>query len=227
MKKPLLIKLFSWLLMLTVGFGLGLGGVLAQEEAVAEAIETEMVEVMTEDSVEAEENGLVVAEAEKAVDYYLPYPGILPDHPFYWLKMIRDRVQLWLTNQPLAKAEKLLMYADKRLGAGWALIEGNKKELGVTTLTKGEKYLERVRAEAGKLGEGGDETRFKERLEKATKKHGQVLELLLEKTDGGQKEMIKQMLKLNEQVRETSEVEGGEIKGINEIDSETEELLEN
>ena len=109
------------------------------------------------------------------------------------------------------------MYADKRLGAGWALIEGNKKELGVTTLTKGEKYLERVRAQAGKLGEGGDEIRFKEKLEKATKKHSQVLELLVEKTDESQKEVIKQMLRLNEQAGETSEAEDGEI----------EELLEN
>jgi len=28
--------------------------------------------------------GKVVAQG---VDYYLPYPGILPDHPLYWLKI--------------------------------------------------------------------------------------------------------------------------------------------
>src|SRR3989304_3402352 len=77
----------------------------------------------------------------RAADYYLPYPGILPDHPLYWLKMVRDRVQLVVTTNNLGKAERLLQYADKRLGAAWALIDGNKKPLGMTTLTKAEKYL--------------------------------------------------------------------------------------
>jgi len=113
--------------------------------------------------------------ADEEVDYYLPYPGILPDHPLYWLKMVRDRVQLWLTTDQLAKAEKLLLYADKRLGAGWALIEGNKVDLGVTTLTKAEKYLERAVMTADKLGDGGEEERFKEKLEKAERKHREVL----------------------------------------------------
>ena len=211
LKLPLGIVLFGLVFSFSI---LRASVVKARQAEVLKAEQEE--EVLGETSVDGVEEK-VVAEAEEAVDYYLPYPGILPDHPFYWLKMIRDRVQLWLTSQPLAKAEKLLMYADKRLGAGWALIEGNKKELGVTTLTKGEKYLERVRAQAGKLGEGGDEIRFKERLEKATKKHSQVLELLLEKTDEGQKEVIKQMLRLNERAGETSEAEDGE----------TEELLEN
>lgn len=110
----------------------------------------------------------------QAADYYLPYPGILADHPLYWLKMIRDRVQLILITNKTEKAEKLLNYADKRLGGGWALIEGNKQSLGVTTLTKAEKYLD----QALLLGQG---TQLQEALKKAVNKHYEVLMIVKEK----------------------------------------------
>jgi hypothetical protein len=139
------------------------------------------------------------------VDYYLPYPGILPDHPLYWLKMVRDRVRLWLTREPLARAERLLLYADKRLGAGWALIDGEKTDLGVTTLTKAEKYLERAMLTARSLGEGAEETRFKEKLDKATAKHKEVLRDLMNKVGDEHKGVIKQMLKIG---NENEEKEG-------------------
>ena len=130
--------------------------------------------------------------AAQTVDYYLPYPGILPDHPLYWLKMVRDRVQLWLTTDSLQRAEKLLLYADKRLGAGWALVEGNKPGLGITTLTKAEKYLEQAVNLAQKLGEGEAEVKFKAKLAKAIKKHEEVLSLIKgkteTKTEGGEEE---------------------------------------
>jgi len=116
--------------------------------------------------------GKVVAQG---VDYYLPYPGILPDHPLYWLKMVRDRAGLLVTTGKTAKAEKLLLYADKRLGAAWALIDGNKVPLGVSTLTKGEKYLE----QAVQLR---DSFADKNKLDKAVKKHLEVLAILKEKT---------------------------------------------
>lgn len=163
---------------LIFAFGvLGLSGVQVraqQEEGVKPIIMEEGQRVIKEETDEGEEL-VSIEEEKKEVDYYLPYPGILPDHPLYWLKMIRDRVQLLLTTEPLVKAKKLLLYADKRLGAGWALIEGNKVDLGITTLTKAEKYLERAVIAAEKLGDNDEERRFKEKLEKAEMKHKEVL----------------------------------------------------
>jgi len=130
--------------------------------------------------------------AAQTVDYYLPYPGLLPDHPLYWLKMVRDRVQLWLITDSLQRAEKLLLYADKRLGAGWALVEGNKPDLGITTITKAEKYLEQAVNLAQKLGEAEKEVKFKTKLAKAVLKHEEVLSLIKGKTEGGEK--AKQLL---------------------------------
>jgi hypothetical protein len=110
------------------------------------------------------------------VDYYLPYPGILPDHPLYWVKMIRDRLVLLTTTSRPAKADKLLLYADKRLGAAWALLDGGKQALGVSTLTKAEKYLEQAAAAAG-------DAAFKERLGKAVLKHEEVIRRLQPKVE--------------------------------------------
>lgn len=124
--------------------------------------------------------------SETKIDYYLPYPGLLPDHPLYWLKMVRDRVQLWLTTDDLKRGEKLLLYADKRLGAGWALAAGNKRELGITTLTKAEKYLERAVNLGQKLGEGEEEVKFKAKLAKAILKHEEVLNLFEESEEANQ-----------------------------------------
>jgi len=110
------------------------------------------------------------------VDYFLVYPGILPDHFLYPIKMVRDRIWLFLTADPLRKAETLLLFADKRLGAGKALIEGGKEQLGISTLTKAEKYLERAIAQERIASQKGkDTTAFLEKLLLATKKHEEVL----------------------------------------------------
>lgn len=120
------------------------------------------------------------------VDYYLPAPGYLPDHPLYWVKMVRDRVDLWLTFSTTAKAQRFLNYADKRLAAGWALVEKGEIDLGVSTLTKGEKYLDQALA----LGQSLDQTK----LNKAKLKHWEVLTLLKDKTGDRHQALMSQML---------------------------------
>jgi len=89
---------------------------------------------------DATEAGVLV----QKVEYYLPYPGVLPDSPLYKVKALRDRISLWLITDPTKKAEKELLLADKRIGAAAALMDGGKDELAVSTATKGEKYLEQA-----------------------------------------------------------------------------------
>ncbi len=111
------------------------------------------------------------------IEYYLPYPGILPDSPIYKVKMVRDRVVLWLTFGEQKKAEKELLYANKRIGAAVALADGGKKELAVSTATKAEKYLESAMARVDKLlAAGVDAKSLKLELEKATVKHKEILQ---------------------------------------------------
>lgn len=116
------------------------------------------------------------------VDYFLVYPGILPDHFLYPIKMIRDRIWLWLTIDDLAKSRLMLLFADKRLGAGKVLVEGNKVDFGATTITKAEKYLEMAVNQYKIANEKGKDTRtLKEKLSLASLKHEEILLGLKEK----------------------------------------------
>jgi len=213
MKKHKRLKLPLGVIVFGLIFGFSVLGTSVIKARQVQARETEVVEeVIKMEEEDAKDEAREKKElTEEGVDYYLPYPGILPDHPFYWAKMIRDRIQLLLTTKGLVRAEKLLMYADKRLGAGWALIEGNKKDLGVSTLTKGEKYLERVGMEIMGFGDSGEEKEFKDKFIKAMLKHQQVLKLVVEKLEGGQKELVEQMIG-----------EEKEKKGLEEVETEEE-----
>ena len=136
---------------------------------------------------------------KQEINYFLPYPGILPDHFLYPVKMVRDRIQLWLTTNPLKKAELMLLFADKRLGAGKALIEGNKIDLGISTLTKGEKYLQRAVFQET-LAREKEETRvLLEKLSLAALKHEEVLSGLQEKVSDEANETLKTILNLTRQ----------------------------
>ncbi len=122
------------------------------------------------------------------IDYYLPYPGILPDSPLYKAKAIRDKVRLWLTFDEGKKAQRELLYADKRINAAMALTEGGKIETGIDTATKAEKYLEQSVQRTIKLSKiGQDMTSMLLTLQKATAKHAEILELqLMPKTNNNE-----------------------------------------
>lgn len=133
-----------------------------------------------------QENNSVQGQATEKVkeeDYFLAYPtpptfpGILPGHPLYPLKMIRDKILLFLTTDSLKKAELLLQFADKRIRAAEALIlEKNKVDLGISTLTKAEKYLEQAINQEKIASEAGKDTKdFLKRLSRATKKHEEMM----------------------------------------------------
>jgi len=178
---------FSVSLVLFSAFQVGRSQVQAETGIVGEEIEaTSGGEAVVNQSSTAENN---------KVDYYLPYPGILPDHPLYWLKMFRDRLMLLLTQDPQVKLEKLMVYADKRLGAAKVLIEGGKVQLGITTATKGEKYLEQVVSQWQILKKANKTTlETKERLNKEFAKHKEILTDLLKKVPDQNKAVMESLL---------------------------------
>lgn len=131
--------------------------------------------------------------AMQAPEYTLPYPGLLPDNPLYSLKTIRDRIVSFLISDTLKKSEFNLLQADKRLGSGvYLLKKGKEKEsLALSTISKGENYLEQaiVKTKDARR-EGRDTKRMIEKLDRAISKHGAVIEGLEEKAStGGKKEL--------------------------------------
>jgi len=166
---------------LAFAFGILTTSVYRTSAQTTTPLESPEVEVVEGEDEEA------APEAEKPVDYDLHwsgtiYPGILPDHFLYPLKMIRDRIWLFLTTDPLKKGELLLKFADKRLLIAQQLIDKGKTELGVTTITKAEKYLERaVNQEKVAREKGRNTAELLERLSGATLKHEEVLLWVKEK----------------------------------------------
>jgi len=93
---------------------------------------------------EVEEEEATEAAMLIVVEYQLPYPGILPDHPIYKLKMLRDRILELLTTDQIKKADFYLLQADKRLAASILLLEKENDSLSETTSSKGLDYLEKT-----------------------------------------------------------------------------------
>lgn len=75
------------------------------------------------------------------IDYNLPYPGILPNHPLYFLKDIRDEILLFFTRSLLKNSRVRLLVADKNLVMATVLIEQGLDKEAIQVLQKGEKHL--------------------------------------------------------------------------------------
>ncbi|MCL5434803.1 MAG: DUF5667 domain-containing protein [Patescibacteria group bacterium] len=113
-----------------------------------------------------------------SVDYSLPYPGILPDNPLYFMKALRDRIVSFFISDPLKKAEFDLLMADVRLNAAQYLFAKgeNKYSLAETTISKGENYFYNSLAMTNDAKQQG--MRFNDFVPKliiAAKKHQQVI----------------------------------------------------
>lgn len=117
---------------------------------------------------------------ERKPEYLLPYPGILPDHPLYFLKQIRDGILDRLIVDPLRKTEFLVLQADKRLAMGKTLAQQGKGSLAETTISKGEKYMERAVSGLSAFKSTGRPVPVSliDTLERATEKHVEVLTTL-------------------------------------------------
>ncbi|OGY11294.1 MAG: hypothetical protein A3A58_00790 [Candidatus Blackburnbacteria bacterium RIFCSPLOWO2_01_FULL_41_27] len=111
------------------------------------------------------------------VEYYLPHHGLLPDHPFWPIKALRDKVWVQLTRDPIKRAQLLLLFADKRISMAQELLQNGKGALGVSTAVKAEQYLKESfiqYQEAEKLGM--DTADFLQKLTRASLKHREMLE---------------------------------------------------
>jgi len=191
------------------------GGILAASvfRASTQTLRAESMEFEIEGADEnlATNEPEVATEAEESVDYALTWPGILPDHFLYPVKMIRDRIWLSLTSDPLRKSELLLRLADKRIFSAKMLIEKEKADLGVETATKAEKYLERA-IEQEKLAreKGKDTVSLLQKLSLATQKHEEVLLEIREKVSDTAETIIDEALKYPRQGYEEVRVRLGE-----------------
>ncbi len=138
------------------------------------------------------------------VEYELPYPGILPDHPLYFLKQVRDWVLDRLIVDSVKKAEFYVLQADKRMSSGMMLIDKGSDVLGEQVISKGEKYMNNALTLLLSLkAEGRDvPANIVDRLEKATAKHHELLEKRVAKASEGTKAGLTGSLELVKGIQE-------------------------
>src|SRR3989344_4236916 len=65
--------------------------------------------------------------------YQLAYPGILPDHPLYKLKVLRDKLIPLFISNPQKKVEFYLLQTDKGISATDILVKKGKIDLAKET----------------------------------------------------------------------------------------------
>ena len=119
--------------------------------------------------------------ASSEFTYILPYPGILPHHPLYFLKNLRDKiVELMITN-PISKSDFYVLQADKSLSAAMFLLDQEQEDIAVETIIHAEQFLTRAVDELARAKESGKviPSETFEHITQALLKHQEVLQGIL------------------------------------------------
>lgn len=145
------------------------------DEEAMEEVNDELIEISTP-------SGDVVAE-EETVNYTLPYPGMLPDHPLYFLKSIRDSIIGVLISDPIKKAEFHLLAADKQIASAQTLADKDKDALAQKSIENAKTNLNLALVEIQKAKtQKKDYIPLRDRIKAAALKHEEILENIDEVT---------------------------------------------
>jgi len=126
------------------------------------------------------------------VNYELPYPGILPNNPLYFLKAVRDNLVGFFIMDPLKKSEYDLLQADKRLASAKALLDLGNVDLSITTLSKSGNYFDQAISKAEQAKSQGENTNdIFGKLILSSQKQQLVIQQMIGKTKGDNKTNLK------------------------------------
>ncbi len=126
------------------------------------------------------------------VEYTLPYPGILPDHPLFFLKSWRDKILCTLISNPTRRVEYHQLLADKYLNMGIFLVEKQNKNLAVDTIETVIEHDQDIKKHLDKLPSANEDQNrnIKSRFEKSLSKQEEVVLKLLGQFEGEEKKRL-------------------------------------
>lgn len=132
------------------------------------------------------------------VNYALAEPGILPDHPLYKLKVLRDKLIPFFIGNPQKKIEFYLLQADKGISATNILVKKGKIDLAKETGLKAENNYTILTyiVKSNKWDISGNEY---EKLYKAAEKHQEVLRSIISSVPEKHKKIFQTILYFSEQ----------------------------
>lgn len=125
--------------------------------------------------------GVGVAFAQTEASNDLPDPGILPDHPLYFVKSIGESIGNAFAFGQEAKINRGIKMSEKRLAEARALADKGESDLASSTLARYQSQLEKVeqRIDRARSNEGEDVDKGLqnaiERVASSTLKHQSVL----------------------------------------------------
>lgn len=126
--------------------------------------------------------------SQTQIDYQLPYPGMLPDNPLYFLKTIRDNLTSFFLSKPLDKVQFDLLQSDKYAQASYLLItqQAGETDLANTTFSQGQDYFfQAIDQAVSAKKQGYSISDLSEKLDLSNQKHEQILQVITQQS--GQK----------------------------------------
>lgn len=145
--------------------------------------------------VYAEENQMEVKSStpEAKIEYDLAYPGILSDNPLYKLKVLRDKISIFLLNDPYKRSDFYLLQADKGILATAMLVDKNKIDLSGKTALKAENNMTLLTFELHRFSQKPN-VEFFNKLKTASLKHQEILNSLIKRVPQDQQKTLKTVL---------------------------------
>lgn len=105
----------------------------------------------------------------------MPDPGMLPDSPFYGLKLFVESIGTTFTFGAEARADRALELAEVRLAEAQAMAEANKADLAVQAVAQYESKMEEAEENAANIEDEERREEVLSRIEAATSVHVDVL----------------------------------------------------
>jgi len=109
--------------------------------------------------------------------YALPYPGILPDHPLYFLKTLRDKIIESLIADPVRKAEFYILQSDKYMNTAIFLQQKGKISLSIKAIEQAGSFSTLASQTLTKIKDSGKDIQggVFDRFTRSMAKHREVL----------------------------------------------------
>lgn len=139
----------------------------------------------------------------KTVEEPIYTPKLLPDSPFYFLKTIKERIELFLAQTPEAQAEKYAELATRRIAEVKQLVKKEKPGFVEKLMKKHKEHLDKAEEkieEAKKKGR--DVERVLAIVAEATSIHQKVLAEVYEKVPEQAKEAIEHAMEVSSRGQE-------------------------
>lgn len=193
------MKRYSLILLVLIGFFVFLpvlkGTTFAQSITPVENTKTE--------AMMPDKNGATMSATPQRVNYELAYPGMLPDNPLYFIKMLRDRLVKLLINDSYKKTEFDILNSEKRIYAAKLLVDKKKVSLALETVSKGNNYFSEAIGEVENVKKPISVFPLLDRMKIVSEKNKEVIRNIEEKVDSGYKKDFDYQIKRIEMMQKS------------------------